>query len=210
MTSPAIAATPETHCKDAAALMVRHRISALPVVDSTGDHPDVGSWVAAAVGADAVVAERTPADNVTAVQRERTRGVTVMVGDGVNDAPALAAADVGVAMGVRGVSASSEAADVVMTVDRLDRLAEGLCIARRARKIAMQSVVAGMSLSVAAMAVAAAGMMTVPMSPAHRTGRAGHRVLCRYGHGRRGPRTSAFTLVAASAASRRRLGWSAP
>jgi len=129
------------------------------VVVATGDHPDVGELVGAAVGADAVLGERTPADKVTAVQREGTRGVTVMIGDGVNDAPALAAADVGVAMGARGASASSEAADVVMTVDRLDRLAEGLGIARRARKIAMQSVVAGMSLSVAAMAVAAAGFL---------------------------------------------------
>jgi heavy metal translocating P-type ATPase len=129
------------------------------VVVVTGDHPDVGALVGAAVGADAVLAEQTPAAKVEAVRRERAGGVTVMVGDGVNDAPALAAADVGVAMGARGATASSEAADVVMTVDRLDRLAEGLHIARRARGIALQSVVAGMSLSVAAMAVAAAGFL---------------------------------------------------
>jgi hypothetical protein len=129
------------------------------VVVATGDHPDVGALVGAAVGADAVLAEQTPADKVEAVRRERVGGVTVMVGDGVNDAPALAAADVGVAMGVRGATASSEAADVVMTVDRLDRLAEGLGIARRARAIAVQSVVVGMSLSIVAMAVAAAGFL---------------------------------------------------
>ena len=129
------------------------------VVVATGDHPDVGALVGAAVGADAVLAEQTPAAKVEAVRRERTGGVTAMVGDGVNDAPALAAADVGVAMGARGATASSEAADVVMTVDRLDRLAEGLAIARRARAIAVQSVVAGMSLSIVAMAVAAAGFL---------------------------------------------------
>jgi len=129
------------------------------VVVVTGDHPDVGALVGAAVGADVVMAEQTPAEKVAAVGRERAGGVTVMVGDGVNDAPALAAADVGVAMGARGASASSEAADVVMAVDRLDRLAEGLGIARRTRAIAVQSVVAGMSLSVAAMAVAAAGFL---------------------------------------------------
>ncbi len=127
------------------------------VVVTTGDHPDVGTLVGAAVGADEVLAEQTPTDKLDAVRRERAGGVTVMVG--VNDAPALAAADVGVAMGARGATASSEAADVVMTVDRLDRLAEGLQIARRARGIAVQSVVAGMSLSVAAMAVAAAGFL---------------------------------------------------
>jgi heavy metal translocating P-type ATPase len=129
------------------------------VVVLTGDHRDVGALVGAAVGADEVLAEQTPAAKVEVVRRERGRGVTVMVGDGVNDAPALAAADVGVAMGARGATASSEAADVVMTVDRLDRLAEGLRIARRARSIARQSVVVGMSLSVAAMAVAAVGFL---------------------------------------------------
>jgi hypothetical protein len=129
------------------------------IVVVTGDHPDVGALVGAAVGADAVLAEQTPAAKVEAVRRERAGGVTVMVGDGVNDAPALAAADVGVAMGARGATASSEAADVVMTVDRLDRLAEGLGIARRARAIAVQSVVAGMALSIGAMAFAAAGFL---------------------------------------------------
>jgi P-type E1-E2 ATPase len=84
----------------------------------TGDHPDTAETVAAAIGVDRVLAERTPADKVEAVRLERAGGVTVMVGDGVNDAPALAAADVGVAMGARGATASSEAADAVMVVDR--------------------------------------------------------------------------------------------
>ncbi|HEY7202533.1 MAG TPA: heavy metal translocating P-type ATPase, partial [Candidatus Dormibacteraeota bacterium] len=139
------------------AIRLLRRAGVRRVVVVTGDRVEVGALVGDAVGADVVLADRTPAQKVEAVRRERAGGVTVMVGDGVNDAPALAAADVGVAMGTRGATASSETADVVMTVDRLDRLAEGLGIARRARTIALQSVVVGMSLSIAAMAVAAAG-----------------------------------------------------
>jgi soluble P-type ATPase len=129
------------------------------IVMVTGDHPDTAEAVAAAVGVDQVLAERSPADKVEAVRLELGVGVTVMVGDGVNDAPALAAADVGVAMGARGATASSQAADVVMVVDRLDLLAEAIGLARRSRTIALQSVLAGMGLSLAAMVAAAAGLL---------------------------------------------------
>ncbi|MGH3390630.1 MAG: heavy metal translocating P-type ATPase [Actinomadura sp.] len=129
----------------------------------TGDRADAAASIADLVGADAVHAEQTPADKVAVVRAEtaRTAGAaTVMVGDGVNDAPALAAAGVGVALGARGATASSDAADVVITVDRLERLAETLAIARRTRTIAGQSVLFGMSLSLAAMVIAALGHLT--------------------------------------------------
>lgn len=133
------------------------------IVMVTGDHPAVAETVGAALGVDGLLAERTPADKVEAVKAERdlAPGGTVMIGDGINDAPALAAADVGVAMGARGATASSEAADVVITVDRLDRLGEGIAIAKRARTIAVQSVLVGMGLSIIAMFVASFGFLAV-------------------------------------------------
>ncbi len=129
----------------------------------TGDHHAVADLVGAAIGLDGVLAERTPADKVEAVrsEREMAGGPLVMVGDGINDAPALAVADVGVAMGARGATASSEAADIVITVDRLDRLAEAVRIARHSRAIAIQSVVLGMGLSLVAMVFAAFGFLPV-------------------------------------------------
>ena len=125
----------------------------------SGDHASVAARIGAALKVDAVLAEQSPADKIDAVRAAREEGTTVMVGDGINDAPALAAADVGVAMGARGATVSSEAADVVLLVDRLDRLALAVGIARRSRAIAVQSVVVGMGLSLVAMAIAAAGWL---------------------------------------------------
>ncbi|UFR06834.1 heavy metal translocating P-type ATPase [Streptomyces sp. Go40/10] len=125
----------------------------------TGDRPGPAHEVAAALGLDGVRAELDPAGKVAAVRAEREHAVTVMVGDGVNDAPALAAADIGVAMGARGSTASSEAADIVLTTDRVDRLADAVAIAQRARRIAVQSALGGMSMSLAAMAAAALGLL---------------------------------------------------
>jgi len=125
----------------------------------TGDRAEIAEMVGAMVGVDDVLAERTPSEKVDAVLVERAHGPTIMVGDGVNDAPALAAADVGVALGARGNTATSETADVVLNVDRLDRLADAILIARRAFTIARQSAVVGMGLSLVAMVAAAFGLL---------------------------------------------------
>ncbi|SEJ37903.1 heavy metal translocating P-type ATPase [Demequina mangrovi] len=130
------------------------------VVLATGDRADVAHAVGRIVGVDEVLAECTPADKLAALSREAGRGSTVMVGDGINDAPALAAADVGVALAARGATASSEAADVVLTVDRVDALAQAKSVARRSRRIALQAVAVGMGLSLVAMVAAALGYLS--------------------------------------------------
>ena len=129
------------------------------IVMVTGDRTEVAETIGAVIGVDEVLAERSPAEKLDTVRLETQRAPTMMVGDGINDAPALALADVGVALGARGATAASEAADVVLTVDRLDRLGEAAAIARRTRQIAIESMVAGMGLSLAAMGVAAVGLL---------------------------------------------------
>jgi heavy metal translocating P-type ATPase len=129
------------------------------VVLVTGDRAETAETVGRIVGVDTVHAERDPADKLAIVQAEQATAATVMAGDGINDAPALAAAGVGVALAARGATASSEAADVVLTVDRIDALADAILIARRAGRIARRAVLVGMGLSLAAMMVAAAGRL---------------------------------------------------
>ncbi len=129
------------------------------IVLVTGDRAEVAGAIGTIIGMDEVLAERTPAEKLDTVRIERRSAPTIMVGDGINDAPALALADAGVAMGARGATASSEAADAVLTVDRLDRIGEVTALARRTRRIALQSVLAGMTMSLAAMGVAAAGLL---------------------------------------------------
>jgi cation transport ATPase len=111
---------------------------------------------------DAVHAERDPAGKVAVVQSEQAEAATIMTGDGINDAPALAAAGVGVALAARGATASAEAADVVLTVDRIDALADAILIACRARRIGWRAVLTGMGLSLAAMVGAAVGERARP------------------------------------------------
>ncbi|WP_062461976.1 heavy metal translocating P-type ATPase [Demequina soli] len=140
------------------------------IVLATGDRPDVAHMVGRIVGVDEVIAECTPEDKLAALGRERERGSTVMVGDGINDAPALAAADVGVALAARGATASSEAADVVLTVDRVEALADAMQVARRSRGIARQAVVVGMGLSLVAMVAAALGHLAPTVGAALQEG----------------------------------------
>jgi heavy metal translocating P-type ATPase len=128
----------------------------------SGDRRSVAERIGRALGVDRVYAEQTPEDKLDVVRSLRADAhlrPVVMVGDGVNDAPALALADLGIAMGAAGATVSSETADAVITVDRVDRVADAVHTGRRALFIARQSVLAGMGLSIAAMGVAAAGYL---------------------------------------------------
>ena len=127
------------------------------IVLATGDRHEVAQAVATGLSIDLVRSELSPDAKVLTVLSERKVGPVMMIGDGVNDAPALAAADIGLAMGAKGAAASAEAADVVLLVDQLDRVLPAIRIARRSRFIALQSVIAGMGLSFIAMIAAALG-----------------------------------------------------
>ncbi|HMA57543.1 MAG TPA: heavy metal translocating P-type ATPase [Pseudolabrys sp.] len=129
------------------------------IVLATGDRRDVARFITTGLSIDLVRSELTPDQKILVVLSERKNGPVMMVGDGVNDAPALAAADVGVAMGAKGAAASAEAADVVLLVDQLDRILPAMRIARRSRFIALQSVVAGIGLSALAMVAASFGFL---------------------------------------------------
>ena len=129
----------------------------------TGDRSAIANEIGRGLGVDRVYAEQSPEDKlavVHAVREQPELAPVLMVGDGVNDAPALAMADVGIAMGTHAATASSESADAVITVDRIGRVAEAVSIGRRSLRIAEQSVIAGMALSFGAMGFAAAGMLS--------------------------------------------------
>jgi heavy metal translocating P-type ATPase len=125
----------------------------------TGDAQETADHIGAELGIAEVHAELLPADKVDAVRAVTERPV-IMVGDGVNDAPVLAVADVGMAMGAKGATAASESANAVILVDDLSRAAKAVQIGRDTVRIALQSIWLGIAVSVALMTVAAFG--TIP------------------------------------------------
>jgi heavy metal translocating P-type ATPase len=142
------------------------RLAVLGVNDTvmlTGDREGPAEAIAAQAGIRTVRANLLPADKVAAVRDLAQRfGNVVMVGDGINDAPALAAATVGVAMGAHGTAISAEAADVVLLVDDIARLGDAMAISRRMRRIALQSIGIGLGVSFVLMVIASLGHITPP------------------------------------------------
>jgi heavy metal translocating P-type ATPase len=128
----------------------------------TGDRDESARDVAAQVGITEIYSKVTAAGKLEIARKakEDAKGSVVVVGDGINDAPALAAADVGVAMGARGASAASEAADVVIVEDSIDRLTQAIAIAKSSRAKAMQAAGIGMGLAVIGMTLGAIGILS--------------------------------------------------
>ena len=148
---------------DAVGLVERLRAEGVrQVAMVSGDRRSVAERIGRQLGVDRVYAEQTPEEKlavVRGIRADRELGPVMMVGDGVNDAPALAIADLGIAMGTAGATVSSETADAVVTVDRVDRVADAVHAGRRALRIARESIIVGMGLSLAAMGVAAFGYL---------------------------------------------------
>ncbi len=150
--------------EDAAATISRLRAMGISkVLLVTGDRAPAAKSVGEAVGVDEIHAECRPEQKLELVKREKQHatGSVLVVGDGSNDSPALAAADVGVAMGARGATAASESADVVIVEDSIARLADAIDSASGARTRALQAAGIGMGLSVIAMLAGAFGLNSV-------------------------------------------------
>ena len=124
----------------------------------TGDNRENAEAIARQAGIERVEANLLPEDKVRVIQElKREQRHVVMVGDGINDAPALATADVGVAMGAHGTGISAEAADVVLLVDDVTRIADAIATGQRMLRIAKQSIYAGLGLSLCFMIIASFG-----------------------------------------------------
>lgn len=139
-----------------------HKLGVKEIVMVTGDKEDTAYAVANELGINRVIANSKPETKLNTVHeyRNKVSGTVLVVGDGINDAPALAAADVGIAMGARGASAASEAADVVIIEDSIDRVTSAISIAKLSRNKAMQASLGGMSLALLAMVAAAFNYLT--------------------------------------------------
>ena len=139
-----------------------HKLGVSEIVMVTGDKEETASIVAKELGINRVIANSSPETKLNVVHeyRNKVSGSVIVVGDGINDAPALAASDVGIAMGARGASAASEAADVVIIEDSIDRVVSAISIAKLSHSKAMQASIGGMGLALIAMFAAAFNLLT--------------------------------------------------
>ena len=131
----------------------------------TGDQPSVGENVAKTLGIDEVYAGLLPADKVEHVERllreKSGRGTLAFVGDGVNDAPVLSRADIGIAMGALGSDAAIEAADVVLMDDKPLKIVDAIRISRKTRRIVQQNIVFALGVKLLVLILGACGVATM-------------------------------------------------
>lgn len=139
-----------------------HQLGIKEIVMVTGDKEDTANAVASELGINRVIANSKPETKLNVVHeyRNKVSGTVIVVGDGINDAPALAASDVGIAMGARGASAASEAADVVIIEDSIDRVTSAISLAKISHRKALQASIGGMGLALIAMLAAAFNHLT--------------------------------------------------
>jgi Zn2+/Cd2+-exporting ATPase len=130
----------------------------------TGDNPRTAERVAAGVGIDDVRAALKPEDKVNAIRELLAHGPTLMVGDGVNDAPALATATCGVAMGAAGTDAAIEAADIALMADDLAKLEEAIEIGIKARNVSRQNIVFSLLVLLVLIPAGVGGLISVAVA----------------------------------------------
>ena len=135
-----------------------HRLGAARTLMLTGDREAPAKAVAAQLGIGEVHAQLLPGDKLKQLERLCAAGGCAFVGDGINDAPALVRADVGIAMGALGSDAAIEAADIVLMTDEMDRLPQALSVSRRVRRLARQNVVIALGVKIAVLVLAMLGM----------------------------------------------------
>ena len=148
-----------------AAMADLHRVGIKRLVMLTGDNPRTAAAVAAQVGVDDFQAGLKPEDKSRIIgELTATYGHVAMVGDGVNDAPALAAASVGIAMGTAGSDVALETADVALMGDDLAKLVDALELGRRTRRIVRQNIVLGLAILVVLVPGALIGLFSLPVA----------------------------------------------
>ncbi|MBI5668359.1 MAG: cadmium-translocating P-type ATPase [Chloroflexi bacterium] len=147
---------------EAAGIVRELHAQGIRVAMLTGDNPRVANTIASQLGIDAVYAELMPEDKVRVLQQIQTEtGPVAMVGDGVNDAPALAMAAIGVAMGAAGTDVALETADVVLMGDKLELIPYALHLSRKARRVVWQNII--FSIGVILVLIAGAFLVDLPL-----------------------------------------------
>ena len=140
-----------------------HRLGVKNVVMLTGDQRAVAHAIAAEAGVDEVLAELLPEGKVEAIRELKKQGRVMMVGDGVNDAPALAVADIGVAMGAAGTDIAMETADIVLMGDKLENIPLLIGIARQAKRVLWQNLIFATSVIIVLLIATFGIKLTLPL-----------------------------------------------